>query len=111
MPMPTDSEIITARLSAEAPQVEVLTPLALVLGARVGLSIEQIDDLAMALELLVRHQPMIARRARFVTTDGRLEVSLSDIDHDWFERRSPMLEVLVSEVAGDSDGVRLRVLA
>jgi hypothetical protein len=91
--------------------VEVLTPLALVLGARAGLSIEQIDDLAIALELLVRHQPATARRARFVTSEGRLDVSLSEIDQDWLERRGPLLAVLVSEVEGDSEGVRLRVVA
>lgn len=100
---------ISARLSAEAPQVEVLTPLALVLGERVGLSIEQIDDLAMAVELLVRHQPTIARDARFSISEGRLEVSLSGIDQEWLERRTPMLEVLVSQVIGDPGGVRLLV--
>jgi hypothetical protein len=100
---------ISARLSAEAPQVEVLTPLALVLGARVGLSIEQIDDLAMAVELLVRHQPTIARDARFSISEGGLEVALSGIDPEWLERRTPMLEVLVSQVIGDPGGVRLLV--
>jgi hypothetical protein len=83
---------ISARLSAQAPQVEVLTPLALVLGSRAGLSIEQIDDLAMALELLVRHQPTTSRRVSFATAENRLEISLSDIDQEWLERRRPMLE-------------------
>jgi len=101
---------ISARLSAAAPQVEVLTPLALVLGARVGLSIERIDDLAMAIELLVRHQPATARDARFSISEGWLEVSLSGIDQEWLERRTPMLQVLVSQVIGDPGGVRLRVV-
>ncbi len=101
---------ISARLSADAPQVEVLTPLALVLGARVGLSIEQIDDLAMAVELLVRHQPTTARDARFSISEGGLEVSLSGIAREWLERRTPMLEVLVSQVTGDPGGVRLLVV-
>ena len=98
---------ISARLSAQAPQVEVLTPLALVLGSRAGLSIEQIDDLAMALELLVRHQPTTSRRVTFAAAENRLEISLSDIDQEWLERRRPMLAVLVSEVTGDAGGVRL----
>lgn len=102
---------ISVRLSAEAPQVAVLTPLALVLGARAGLSIEQIDDLAMALELLVRHQPTTSRQASFAASQSRLEVSLSDIDQQWLEQRTPMLEVLVSEVAGDAGGVRLLVVS
>jgi len=102
---------ISVRLSAQAPQVAVLTPLTLVLGARAGLSIEQIDDLAMALELLVRNQPTTSRQASFAASKGRLEVSLSDIDHEWLERRTPRLEVLVSEVVGDAGGVRLLVVS
>ena len=102
---------ISVRLSAQAPQVEVLTPLALVLGARAGLSIEQIEDLAMALELLVKHQPATSRQARFAASEHQLEISLSDVDQEWVERRRPMLEVLVPEVTGDGGGVRLLVVS
>ena len=50
-------------------------------------------------------------RARFSISEGRLEVSLSDIDQEWLERRTPMLEVLVSQVIGDPGGVRLLVVS
>jgi hypothetical protein len=90
----------------------VLTPLALVLGARVGLSIEQIDDLAMALELLIGHAPATARSASFHASGDELSVSLSGIDGEWLEQRQQMLDVLVTTVeAGPGGVVRLSVVA
>jgi hypothetical protein len=104
-------DAIRARFSADAPQVEVLAALTLVTGARVGLSVEQIDDLVMALELLVRRQPQRARSVSFLTGGGGLDVSVSDVDSDWLEHGRAMLAVLVSDVASDAAGVRLRVSA
>jgi len=106
----TQSGNVRARFAPGAPQVEVLVSLVLVLGARAGLSVEQIDDLAMALEMLVRHQPLSAREAVLETHDGRLEVSLSNVDREWLHDRGPMLAVLVSEVDEARSGVRLRVV-
>jgi hypothetical protein len=100
------------RLSAGSPQSGVLTPLALVLGARVGLSIEQIDDLAMALELLIGHAPATARSATFQASGDELSVALSGIDGEWLEQRQPMLDVLVTRVEARLGGVvRLSVVA
>lgn len=103
--------MIRARFSADAPQAEVLAALTLVTGARVGLSVEQIDDLVMALELLVRRQPQQARSVLFLPARDGLDVSVSDVDGDWLEQRRAMLAVLVSDLAGDAAGVRLRVSA
>lgn len=91
--------------------MNVLAALVLVLGARAGLSVEQIDDLAMALEMLVRHPPPSAREAVLEAHDGRLEVSLSNVDREWLHERRPMLAVLVSEVAETPSGVRLGVVS
>jgi hypothetical protein len=102
---------VRARFAPGAPQVEVLVSLVLVLGARAGLSVEQIDDFAMALEMLVRHQPLSAREAVLQTLDGQLEVSLSNVDRGWLHERRPMLAVLVAEVGETPTGVRLRVVA
>jgi hypothetical protein len=102
---------VRARFASGAPQVEVLVSLVLVLGARAGLSVEQIDDLAMALEMLVRHQPLSAREVGLETHHGRLDVSLSNVDREWLHDRRPMLAVLVSEVGETPSGVRLRVVA
>jgi hypothetical protein len=97
------------RLSADAPQAQVLTSLALVLGARCDLSIEQIDDLVMALELLVREQPTRAREVRFNADDG-LEVVVEDVTDKLLDERGQMLSVLVSDVRREAGAVRLRVI-
>ena len=99
---------VRTRLSAAAPQVAVLGPLALVMGSRAGLSLEQIDDLAMAIELVVRHR-RDERGAEFWAQDGTLEVFISEVDQAWLERHQGMLAVLVSETELDAGGVRLRV--
>ena len=85
----------------------MLGPLALVMGSRAGLSLEQIDDLAMAIELVVRHRD--ERGAEFWAQDGTLEVFISEVDQAWLERHQGMLAVLVSETELDAGGVRLRV--
>jgi hypothetical protein len=103
------SDPIRATFSADAPQAEVLTALALVTGSRAGLSVEQLDDLVMALELLVRRRPGHSRNVIFAAGERGLEVSVSDVDNAWLHRRRPMLAVLVSDVAEDPHGVRLRV--
>ncbi len=100
---------VRAHLSAAAPQTDVLVPLALVTGARAGLSVEQIDDLAMAIELLVRHRPRVDRHAVFAVDQGQIKVALTGIDAEWVERRGQMLAVLVSDVNVAPTEVVLRV--
>jgi hypothetical protein len=90
--------------------VAVLGPLALVMGSRAGLSLEQIDDLAMAIELVVRHR-RDERGAEFWAERGSLEVFISEADQAWLEQHLGMLAVLVSETELDTGGVRLRVNA
>ena len=98
---------VRTRLSAAAPQVAVLGPLALVMGSRAGLSLEQIDDLAMAIELVVRHRrdergaEVRRSQARWRCSSARLTGGL--------EQHLGMLAVLVSETELDAGGVRLRV--
>jgi anti-sigma factor ChrR (cupin superfamily) len=99
---------VRTRLSAAAPQVAVLGPLALVMGSRAGLSLEQIDDLAMAIELVVQHR-RDERGAEFRAEPGSLEVFISEVDQAWLEHHLAMLAVLVSETELDAGGVRLRV--
>src|SRR5215831_12974621 len=98
---------VLARLAAGSPQAQVLAPLALVLGSRAGLPIEQIDDLVLALELIVRCQPS-ARSAELVAGGGDLEVTLTAVDPAWLEEHRGMLAVLVTDLEQRSDDLRLR---
>jgi hypothetical protein len=98
---------VRARLAAGSPQAQVLAPLALVLGSRAGLPIERIDDLVLALELIVRGQPS-ARSAELVADGGDLEVTLTAVDPAWLEEHRGMLVVLVTDLEQRSQDLRLR---
>ena len=98
---------VHARLAAGSPQAQVLAPLALVLGTRAGLTIEQIDDLVLALELIVRGQPS-GRSAELVAGGGDLEVTLTAVDPGWLEEHRRMLAVLVTDVEQRDEDLKLR---
>jgi hypothetical protein len=102
---------IRVRLSADAPRAAVFQPLLLVAGARAGLSIEQIDDLSMAIELLLGHGGRDDLRAEFWISPGDLQITLKPVDLAWVDRRRPMFDALVAEVGGDSGQVMLRARA
>ena len=98
---------VHARLAAGSPQAQVLAPLALVLGTRAGLTIEQIDDLVLALELVVRGQPA-DRSAELVASGRDLEVTLTAVDPGWLEEHRRMLAVLVTDVEQRDEDLKLR---
>ena len=79
------------------------------LGARAGLSIEQIDDLVMALELLVNERPPRGREVRFTATGGGLEVVVEAVADELLDQRARLLSVLVADVSRQPGAVRLRV--
>jgi hypothetical protein len=99
---------VRARLSAEAPQALVLTQLVLVMGSRAGLSIDQLDDVAMAIEVIVRGAAR-PRWAELRAEAGSLEVAIGDVDGEWVEERMPLLSALVTDVQHDGESMVLRV--
>jgi hypothetical protein len=107
----TSPSEIRVRLSADAPRTAVFQPLLLVAGARAGLSLEQIDDLSMAIELLLAHGAPDDLRAEISISPGELQIALMPVDVAWVERRRPMFDALVAEVGGDSGRVMLRARA
>jgi hypothetical protein len=102
---------IRMRLSADAPRAAVFQPVLLVTGARAGLSVEQIDDLSMAIELLLGHGSPSELYAEIAISPGDLSISLAPVDSAWVDRRRPMFDALVAEVGGDSGRVVLRARA
>jgi hypothetical protein len=106
--MELERSSVRARLSADAPKTAVLTPMALVMGSRAGLSIQQIDDLTMAIELLAA-QGQGEMAAEFQAGEGRLDLFVSDVDGEWLQRRRSMLSALVPELEEDSGGLRMRI--
>lgn len=99
---------IRVRLSADAPRAAVFQPLLLVAGSRAGLSLEQIDDLSMAIELVLGQGATEDLRAEISIAPGDLQIALRPVDSGWVQRRRGVLDALVTEVGGDSDRVMLR---
>jgi hypothetical protein len=100
---------IRARLSADAPQAQVLSSLIVVAGAQAGLSVERIDDTLMALDLLLGATAGGAREIGLTIQPGAIEIAVSDVDAAWLDGRRHMLDVLVTAVWAADNGVRLRV--
>ena len=99
---------IRARLSADAPQVQVVSALLVVAGAQAGLPVDRIDDAIMAVDLLLgaRRTPCTVG---LTVRPGAVELAVSDVDSGWLEGKRQMLEVLATAVTADGAGVRLRV--
>jgi hypothetical protein len=99
---------IRARLSADAPQVQVVSALLVVAGAQAGLPVDRIDDAVMAVDLLLGAR-RVARTVGLTVRPGAVELAVSDVDAAWLEGQRQMLAVLATEVTSEGAGVRLRV--
>jgi len=102
---------IRVRLSADAPRAAVFQPLLLVAGSRAGLSVEEIDDLSMAIELLLGHGSPSDVKAEITILPGDLQIALMPADLEWIERRRAMFDALVADVEGGPGRVMLRARA
>jgi hypothetical protein len=97
------------RLCSSAPDVAraVSEPVLLALGARAGLDVGRLDELAIALGIAIA-----AAVPGPVTTDmrragGCISVTVSPVAHDRLLGRQTLLEGLVASVVADGDGIAL----
>jgi hypothetical protein len=106
--MSAPSDPVRARLSSDAPQVQVVSALLVVAGAQAGLPVERIDDAVMAAELLLGGR-RVARTVGITVRPGVVEVAVGDVDVSRLEAQRQMLEVLATAVDTADGSVRLRV--
>ena len=97
------------RLHSSGPDVAraVSEPVLLALGARAGLDVSRLDELALALGIAIA-----AAVPGPVTTDlrragGRVSVTVSPVAHDRLVGRRSLLEGLVPSVVADGDALAL----
>jgi hypothetical protein len=97
------------RLRSSDPDVAraVSEPVLLALGARAGLDVSRLDELALALGIAIA-----AAVPGPVTTDlrrtaGRISVTVSPVAHDRLLARRKLLEGLVASVVEDGDAIAL----
>ncbi|HET6848371.1 MAG TPA: hypothetical protein VFH74_05905 [Gaiellales bacterium] len=106
--MSAHPDSIRARLSADAPQAQVVSALLVVAGAQAGLPVDRIDDAVMGADLLLGAR-RIPRTVGLTIHPGAVELAVSDVDAAWLEGQRQMLEVLATAVIAEGAGVRLRV--
>jgi len=97
------------RLRSSGPDVAraVSEPVLLALGARAGLDVSRLDELALALGIAIA-----AAVPGPVTTDlrragGRVSVTVSPVAHDRLLGRRTLREGLVASVVADGDAIAL----
>jgi len=96
-------ETVSLRLLGSASVAAVAEPVLFALGARAGLDVSCLDELAMALGLAVRRagRPLLIELTPAV---GRLTVSVRPLQPGGFEECRQVLSGLVGTVEVESDG-------
>ena len=100
---------VSLRLLGSAPVAAVAEPVLLALGARAGIDVSRLDELAMALQLAVRRagRPLVIE----LTPDaGRLTVAVRPLEPGGLRDCQEALSRLVAavEVADDGAGLVMR---
>ena len=97
---------VSLRVLGSAPAAAVAEPVLLALGARAGLDVGRLDELAMALDLALRRagRPLVIELTPAV---GRLTVAVRPLAPGGLRECQEVLRRLVGTVDVDDDGERL----
>jgi hypothetical protein len=100
---------VSLRVLGSASAAAVAEPVLLALGARAGLDVGRLDELAMALRLAVRRagRPLLIE---LTPATGRLTVAVRPLEPDGLRECREALSSLVAavEVADDGEGLVMR---
>ncbi len=102
---------VRLRILASTSARDVAEPVLLALGARAGLDVERLDELAVAFGLVVGAAAPGPVAVGLLRLDQSLTVTVSPIDADRLRRRRSLLDELTPVVAADGDRIDLRVCA
>lgn len=98
---------VRLRVLGSAPAAAVAEPVLLALGARAGLDVSRLDELAMALELAVRGagRPLLIE---LTPDEGRLTVAVRPLEPGGLADCRHVLSRLVGAVEVDAEGLVMR---
>jgi hypothetical protein len=85
----------------------VIEPVLLALGARAGLDVERLDELAIALDIAIGSAVPGPVTADLRRAGGRVSVSVSPVAPERLEGRRVLLQELSATVAEDGDAIAL----
>jgi hypothetical protein len=98
---------VQLRIRGIAPE-SVVGPILTAMGARAGLTIQQLDELEMATELLLRGCTEPPVTVVMEHQQGELRISVAPLAERWALRRSGILGELAGRVAVEGDRAELR---
>jgi F0F1-type ATP synthase delta subunit len=101
------AEAVVARFSGTGAARAVATNLVLAVGARTPLTVEQLDELTMAVDAVLTHSQRPTVTIDPTATGMRIRVGPADIA--WVERNRQLLEPLVTGLDLDGEDVALEV--
>jgi hypothetical protein len=107
--MPTTPEDVRVHASGPAVARAVAEPVLLALGARAGLDVGRLDELAIALGIAISAAvpgPVTTDMSR---TGGRVSITVSPVAHDRLRGRRALLDGLAASVVADGDAIALSV--
>jgi hypothetical protein len=99
-------DTVTARFATADVARAVTGNLVLAVGARTAITVDRLDELAMAADLVLARSGRVT--VALTAGDGWLDVALAPVDAGWVGENRGLLESLVAEVAEADAGVRLR---
>jgi hypothetical protein len=98
---------VELRITGVTPEA-VVGPVLTAMGARAGLTIQQLDELELATELLLRGCVGSPVSVIISLADHELRVSVGPLAERWALRRSGILEELAGAVRVDGERAELR---
>ncbi len=98
--------MVTARFETAEVARAVTGNLVLAVGARTGLGVDRLDELAMAADLVLARASRVT--VALTAGDAWLEVMVRPADARWVGENRGLLESLVAEVREADDAVVLR---
>lgn len=105
--MATAVEDVSLQASDPAVAKAVVGPVLLALGARAGLDVGRLDELAIALDIAIGSAVPGPVTAHLRRNGGSVTVTVSPIASDRLEGRRVLLEGLPASVAADGDALAL----
>ena len=105
--MPTASEDVRLHASGPAVAKAVVEPVLLALGARAGIDVGRLDELAIALGIAIGSAASGPVTADLRRSGGRISVTVSPVAPDRLRGRRTLLEGLSADVVADADVIVL----
>jgi hypothetical protein len=103
----TAPEDVRLHSSGAAVARAVAEPVLLALGARAGLDVGRLDELAIALDIAIASAAPGPVTTDLCRAGGRVTVTVSPVARDRFRRRRTLLEGLAASVVADGDAIAL----